>query len=192
MRYTECRLQHFSSATFLADLDSDTVDFTPNFDASQVSHSSVCLMSLRAWVHQRKQHLHPHADVLLAQHTVVRKLYQAGYNCTEPYAARKQHTGCKQMEICHMPSSLISTTWWCMQDEPAVLPARVPHLLVNGAAGIAVGIATKIPPHNLREVVAGLKALIHDPDITISQLMQHIPGPDFPTGQSHPDQSQVD
>ena len=71
-----------------------------------------------------------------------------------------------------------------MQDEPAVLPARVPHLLVNGAAGIAVGIATKIPPHNLREVVAGLKALIHDPDISITQLMQHIPGPDFPTGWS--------
>jgi DNA gyrase/topoisomerase IV subunit A len=69
-----------------------------------------------------------------------------------------------------------------VQDEPAVLPARVPHLLVNGAAGIAVGIATKIPPHNLREVVAGLKALIHDPNITIAQLMQHIPGPDFPTG----------
>ena len=68
------------------------------------------------------------------------------------------------------------------QDEPTVLPARVPHLLVNGAAGIAVGIATKIPPHNLREVVTGLKALIHDPDITIAQLIQHIPGPDFPTG----------
>ena len=72
------------------------------------------------------------------------------------------------------------------QDEPAVLPARVPHLLVNGAAGIAVGIATKIPPHNLREVVAGLKALIHDPNITIAQLMQHIPGPDFPTGMPSP------
>lgn len=67
-----------------------------------------------------------------------------------------------------------------------MLPARVPHLLVNGAAGIAVGIATKIPPHNLREVVAGLKALIHDPDITIAQLMQHIPGPDFPTGSPTP------
>ena len=63
-----------------------------------------------------------------------------------------------------------------------MLPARVPHLLVNGAAGIAVGIATKIPPHNLREVVAGLKALIQDPDITVAQLMVHIPGPDFPTG----------
>ncbi len=68
------------------------------------------------------------------------------------------------------------------QQEPTVLPARVPHLLVNGAAGIAVGIATNIPPHNLREVVDGLCALIHNPDITVKQLMQHIPAPDFPTG----------
>ena len=65
------------------------------------------------------------------------------------------------------------------------MPARIPHLLVNGASGIAVGIATNIPPHNLREVVEGLCALIHNPDITVKQLMQHIPAPDFPTGQ-HP------
>ena len=64
------------------------------------------------------------------------------------------------------------------------MPARVPLLLVNGASGIAVGIATNIPPHNLREVVDGLCALIHNPDITIKQLMQHIPAPDFPTGPS--------
>ena len=69
-----------------------------------------------------------------------------------------------------------------MQNEPTVLPARVPNLLVNGASGIAVGIATNIPPHNLREVVAGLCALIHNPDVTVKQLMQHIPAPDFPTG----------
>ncbi|BDA50481.1 DNA gyrase subunit A [Coccomyxa sp. Obi] len=68
------------------------------------------------------------------------------------------------------------------QDEPRVLPARVPNLLVNGSSGIAVSIATKIPPHNLREVVAGLHALIDKPDITIAELMQHIPAPDFPTG----------
>lgn len=69
-----------------------------------------------------------------------------------------------------------------MQDEPRVLPARVPNLLVNGSSGIAVSIATKIPPHNLKEVVAGLHALIDKPDITVAELMQHIPAPDFPTG----------
>jgi DNA gyrase subunit A len=66
--------------------------------------------------------------------------------------------------------------------EPAVLPARVPNLLVNGSQGIAVGIANKIPPHNLREVMAGLKALIDNPKISSQELMRHIPGPDFPTG----------
>ena len=70
-------------------------------------------------------------------------------------------------------------------EEPSVLPARLPNLLINGASGIAVGIATKIPPHNMREVVAGLTALIHNPDITVRQLMQHIPAPDFPTGKAH-------
>lgn len=63
-----------------------------------------------------------------------------------------------------------------------MLPARVPNLLVNGSSGIAVGIATKIPPHNMIEVVAGLKALVRDPDISVQQLMSHIPAPDFPTG----------
>ena len=65
--------------------------------------------------------------------------------------------------------------------EPAVLPSRIPNLLINGSAGIAVGMATNIPPHNLSEVVYGLVALIDNPDLTIAQLMQHIPGPDFPT-----------
>jgi DNA gyrase subunit A len=63
-----------------------------------------------------------------------------------------------------------------------VLPARAPNLLVNGSSGIAVGIATNIPPHNLREVVDGLCALIRNPDITVRQLMQHVKAPDFPTG----------
>lgn len=102
MRYTECRLQQISSAMLLADLDSSTIKFAPNFDESQ--------------------------------------------------------------------------------EEPTVLPAKVPHLLVNGSSGIAVGIATNIPPHNLREVVSGLRALIADPAITVRQLMDHIPAPDFPTG----------
>ena len=65
--------------------------------------------------------------------------------------------------------------------EPAVLPSRIPNLLINGSAGIAVGMATNIPPHNLTEVVDGLIGLIENPDITIRQLMRHIPGPDFPT-----------
>lgn len=65
--------------------------------------------------------------------------------------------------------------------EPSVLPAKFPALLANGSAGIAVGMATNIPPHNLSEVVAATAALIDDPDISIDQLMSHLPGPDFPT-----------
>ncbi|KMO10898.1 DNA gyrase subunit A [Methylobacterium indicum] len=68
------------------------------------------------------------------------------------------------------------------KDEPAVLPARFPNLLVNGAGGIAVGMATNIPPHNLGEVIDGCIALIDDPAITIEGLNDIIPGPDFPTG----------
>ncbi|MGL5544355.1 MAG: DNA gyrase subunit A [Cetobacterium sp.] len=67
-------------------------------------------------------------------------------------------------------------------DEPIVLPAKLPNLLLNGATGIAVGMATNIPPHNLGEVVDGVLALIEDRDITPVQLMQYIKGPDFPTG----------
>ena len=67
-------------------------------------------------------------------------------------------------------------------QEPAVLPAAFPNLLVNGAGGIAVGMATNIPPHNLGEVVDAACALLDDPEITIDGLMAHVPGPDFPTG----------
>ena len=67
------------------------------------------------------------------------------------------------------------------EHEPVVLPARVPNLLVNGSSGIAVGMATNIPPHNLAETVNAAIALIDDPEISIEGLMQHIPGPDFPT-----------
>lgn len=66
--------------------------------------------------------------------------------------------------------------------EPDVLPSRFPQLLVNGSAGIAVGMATNIPPHNLTEVIDGIIACIDDPMITIDELMEYIPGPDFPTG----------
>lgn len=67
------------------------------------------------------------------------------------------------------------------EREPEVLPSRFPNLLVNGSSGIAVGMATNIPPHQLGEVIDGVLALSHDPEITIQELMQHIPGPDFPT-----------
>jgi DNA gyrase subunit A len=68
------------------------------------------------------------------------------------------------------------------QQEPTVLPARIPQLLLNGSSGIAVGMATNIPPHNLGELIDGLVALIDNPTLTDLELMQYIPGPDFPTG----------
>lgn len=68
------------------------------------------------------------------------------------------------------------------ESEPVVLPAKFPNLLVNGSEGIAVGMATNIPPHNLGEVVTATIELIRNPDLSIEQLMQYIPGPDFPTG----------
>lgn len=67
------------------------------------------------------------------------------------------------------------------EQEPVVMPTRIPNLLVNGSSGIAVGMATNIPPHNLSEVIAACLALIDNPDATISDLMEHVPGPDFPT-----------
>ena len=68
------------------------------------------------------------------------------------------------------------------EQEPVILPARIPNLLINGSTGIAVGMATNIPPHNLGEVCDGIFALIDNPEITIDELMQYIKGPDFPTG----------
>ena len=68
------------------------------------------------------------------------------------------------------------------QQEPVVLPSRIPQLLLNGSSGIAVGMATNIPPHNLGELIDGLIALIHNPEMTDIELMRYIPGPDFPTG----------
>ncbi|HXA96844.1 MAG TPA: DNA gyrase subunit A [Candidatus Dormibacteraeota bacterium] len=100
MRYTETRLAKIAHE-LLADIEKDTVDFTPNFDESL--------------------------------------------------------------------------------QEPVVLPTKVPNLLVNGSSGIAVGMATNIPPHNLREVVDGLVMVIDNPDVTIDELIKVIPGPDFPT-----------
>ena len=67
-------------------------------------------------------------------------------------------------------------------DEPVVLPARLPNLLLNGTSGIAVGMSTDIPPHNLREVGAALVHLIENPRADVDELIEHLPGPDFPTG----------
>jgi DNA gyrase subunit A len=68
------------------------------------------------------------------------------------------------------------------RNEPVVLPARFPNLLVNGSSGIAVGMSTNVPPHNLAEIAAGVRQLVVDPDCSVDDLMRHIPGPDFPTG----------
>ncbi|KAG8391058.1 hypothetical protein BUALT_Bualt01G0148400 [Buddleja alternifolia] len=68
------------------------------------------------------------------------------------------------------------------QKEPSLLPARIPNLLLNGASGIAVGMATNIPPHNLGELVEALSVLIHNPEATLQELLEYMPGPDFPTG----------
>ena len=68
------------------------------------------------------------------------------------------------------------------RTEPVVLPARYPNLLVNGSSGIAVGMSTNVPPHNLAEVAAGVRQLVIDPDCSVEDLVRHIPGPDFPTG----------
>lgn len=101
MRYTEIRMSKFAHA-LLADIEKETVDFTPNYDETEMA--------------------------------------------------------------------------------PVVLPTRVPHLLVNGSSGIAVGMATNIPPHNLTEIINACIAVIDQPELTISDIMQHVPGPDFPTG----------
>ncbi len=73
-------------------------------------------------------------------------------------------------------------TFDAMLDEPIVLPSAIPQLLMNGSTGIAVGMATNIPPHNLHEVVAALTAMIDDPDIAVKDLVKHVKAPDFPTG----------
>ena len=68
------------------------------------------------------------------------------------------------------------------RSEPSVLPARFPNLLCNGSYGIAVGMATSLPPHNFREIAGALKALLDNPDVTLDELLTHVTGPDFPTG----------
>lgn len=101
MRYTEIRMSKFAHA-LLADIEKETVDFTPNYDENELM--------------------------------------------------------------------------------PLVLPTRIPHLLVNGSSGIAVGMATNIPPHNLTEIINACLAIIDNPEMSIADIMEHVPGPDFPTG----------
>lgn len=86
------------------------------------------------------------------------------------------------MEALDQDAVDFKTTYDGENEEPLVMPATFPNLLVNGSTGIAVGMATSIPPHNLSEVCDGLIALIRKPDIDIKQLLKYIPGPDFPTG----------
>ena len=73
-------------------------------------------------------------------------------------------------------------TFDAQRQEPLVLPGRLPNLLVNGSSGIAVGMSTNVPPHNLREIAKAVKLLVQNPDVSVKQLMRAVPGPDFPTG----------
>jgi len=96
--------------------------------------------------------------------------------------ARLSHAGAEMLADIHMDTVPFIKNYDQSRDEPTVLPSKFPNLLVNGSVGIAVGMATNIPPHNLGEVVDGLVALIDDPHIKIGDLMRFIQGPDFPTG----------
>ncbi|GAA4364508.1 DNA gyrase subunit A [Kangiella marina] len=103
-------------------------------------------------------------------------------------AAAMRYTEVRMMKLAHQLLADLDKETVDFEDnydgsesEPTVLPTRVPNLLVNGSSGIAVGMATNIPPHNLNEVIDGCLALIENPDITISELMEYVTGPDFPT-----------
>ena len=103
----------------------------------------------------------------------------AAYRYTE---ARLTHAAMQLLEELAYDTVPFRTNYDATAEEPTVLPARFPNLLVNGSTGIAVGMATNIPPHNLREVVHALIALAEDPEINTAGLLKHIKGPDFPTG----------
>src|SRR6188508_3008567 len=96
--------------------------------------------------------------------------------------ARLRHLGAALMDDMDKDTVNFVPTYDERLMEPVVLPAAFPNLLVNGGTGIAVGMATNIPPHNLTEVIDGICAQIDNPDITLDELMQHVKGPDFPTG----------
>ncbi|MCM1285432.1 MAG: DNA gyrase subunit A [Acetobacter sp.] len=144
-------------------------------------------------------HYHPHGDasvydamVRLAQpfsmrHTLVDGHGNFGSVDGDPPAAyrytesRMSKTSMKMLEDIKKDTVDWAPNFDDTEYEPTVLPARFPNLLVNGSSGIAVGMATNIPPHNMSEVVEGMCCLIDNPDAELEELMQHIKGPDFPT-----------
>ncbi|MDR3077477.1 MAG: DNA gyrase subunit A [Planctomycetota bacterium] len=143
---------------------------------------------------------HPHGDasiydalVRLAQEFSVRYLLvdpQGNFGSIDGYpAAAQRYTECRMSRLsAEMLEDLDKDTvdfipnYDDTSEEPLVLPAKAPLLLLNGATGIAVGMATSIPPHNLKEVCKGMIALLDNPDIQVKELIRHISGPDFPTG----------
>ncbi len=143
---------------------------------------------------------HPHGDssiydalVRLAQDFSVRYPLvdpQGNFGSIDGYpAAAQRYTECRMTRLSsEMLADLDKDTvdfipnYDDTSEEPAVLPAKAPLLLLNGATGIAVGMATSIPPHNIKEVSKGIIALLDNPDITIKDLIKHVQGPDFPTG----------
>ncbi len=143
---------------------------------------------------------HPHGDsavydtiVRMAQDFAMRYMLVDGQgnfgSIDGDSAAAMRYTEIRMEKISHEMLADIDkeTVDWVpnydgTEQIPDVLPTRVPNLLVNGSSGIAVGMATNIPPHNLTEVMNGCLALIDNPDLTVDDLMEYIPGPDFPTG----------
>jgi len=103
----------------------------------------------------------------------------AAYRYTE---ARLESLAVELLDDIHKDTVAFQPNFDNQLEEPVVLPARYPNLLVNGSSGIAVGMSTNVPPHNLAEVAAGVRQLVVDPDCSVDDLMRHIPGPDFPTG----------
>lgn len=143
---------------------------------------------------------HPHGDAAIYQ-TIVKleQDFSMRYPLVDGHgnfgsidgdsAAAMRYTETRMAKIAHEMLQDIgkdTVDWRSNYDdtrqEPVVLPARIPNLLINGSSGIAVGMATNMPPHNLREIIDGLKLYIDNPDVSIDELMECVPGPDFPTG----------
>lgn len=142
---------------------------------------------------------HPHGDAAIYD-TMVRMAQpfanmlppidgQGNFGTLDDPAAAARYTEARMMSSALLMTSELGEDTVDMrpnydgkETEPSVLPARVPYLLVNGATGIAVGLATRMAPHNLNEVLAALKHLLADPSATVDDLMVHLPGPDLPTG----------